>query len=202
MIQEDKKPTIYPVVLAVPDEGRALMGRGRVVYLSQYARRALDLSAQKSRIEVRSFVKDKDGIPQPFDGNYWSLTHKPEYVGAVVSPQKVGIDIEKFRTVSKGLFRKTADESEWRLTDADSTTLFFRYWTSKEAILKAAGTGVKDLLKCRIIKIVSDTKLIAAYMDQDWMIDQLFFDGHIASVVGNSCRVCWSVLNDFDKENS
>jgi 4'-phosphopantetheinyl transferase len=196
MIQEDKKTTIYPVVLVVPDEGRSLTRRDRVVYLSKHARRALEISAQKSRIKVKPLLKNNDGIPQPFDGNYWSITHKPEYVGAVVAPKKIGIDIEKFRTFSKGLFRKTADDVEWRLIDADPHTLFFRYWTSKEAILKAAGTGVKDLLQCRIVKIVSDTKLIATYLDQDWIIDHLFFNGHIASVVENSFDVRWSLLND------
>ncbi|MBW2180524.1 MAG: 4'-phosphopantetheinyl transferase superfamily protein [Deltaproteobacteria bacterium] len=188
--------TLYPVVLAVPDEGRSLSGRDRVAYLSRYARRALEISAKKSGVKVTSFLKDSDGIPQPVDGNYWSITHKPEYVGAVLAPKKIGIDIEKFRTFSKGLFKKTADESEWRLEDEDPDTLFFRYWTSKEAILKAAGTGVKDLLRCRIVKIISETKLIANYMDKDWMIDHLFFNGHIASVVENSCRVSWSLLKD------
>lgn len=184
------------MVLAVPNEGRSLSGRDRVVYLSKHARWALEISAQKSQIKLKPLFKNSDGIPQPFDGNYWSITHKPEYVGAVVAPEKIGIDIEKFRVFSKGLFRKTADDCEWHLIDEDPNTLFFRYWTSKEAILKAAGTGVKDLLKCRIVKIVSDTKLIATYMDQEWVIDHLFFNGHIASVVQNSCNVCWSLLNE------
>jgi 4'-phosphopantetheinyl transferase len=144
---------------------------------------------------MTSFPKDREGIPQSVDGYHWSITHKPEYVGAVVAPQKVGIDIEKFRTFSKGLFKKTATTSEWHLTEEDPGNLFFRYWTAKEAILKASGTGVKDLLRCTIIKIVSDTKLIATYMDQEWMIDQFFFDGHIASVVENSCKVNWILLS-------
>lgn len=192
MSPEDKK-TIYPVVLAVPDEGRALSRRDRTVYLSHHARKALELSAEKSRVQVKALLKNRDGVPQPFGGNYWSITHKPEYVGAVVAPEKIGIDIEKIRTFSRGLVKKTADESEWRLVDTDPNTLFFRYWTSKEAIVKAAGTGVRDLLKCRIIKVVSDTKLVARYMDQEWMVDHLFFDGHVASVVENGFRVSWSL---------
>ena len=194
MIQADKPITLFPVVLAVPEEKRSLSRRERVVYLSEHARRALDISAQKSRVKITSFLKDSDGVPQPVDGMYWSITHKPEYVGAVVAPKKIGIDIEKIRTFSKGLFKKTADESEWRLTDEDPTTLFFRYWTSKEAILKAVGTGVKDLLKCRITNVVSDTKLVAMYMDQEWTVDQFYFDNHIASVVEYSCAVEWSLL--------
>jgi len=192
MTPDDNRITLYPVVLAVPDEGRALKRRDRVVYLSRYARKALDLSARKSGIGETEFTKDKNGIPQPADGNYWSITHKPEYVGAVVSPEKIGIDIEKIRPFSKGLYKKTADAAEWRLTDEPPETLFFRYWTAKEAILKAAGTGVKDLLKCRIEKIISDTKLVALYMDQEWTIDQLFFDDHIASVVENSFNISWT----------
>jgi 4'-phosphopantetheinyl transferase len=194
MIQHDKKMTLHPVILSVPDEGRSLSGRERVVYLSQHARKALEISVKMSGVRLTSFVKDSDGIPQPVDGNYWSITHKPEYVGAVVAPKKIGIDLEKIRAFSKGLLKKTAHDSEWHLTDENPSTLFFRYWTSKEAILKAAGTGVKDLLKCRIVKIISDTKLIATYMGQEWNINHLFFDNHIASVVENTFDISWSLL--------
>ena len=104
--------TIYPVILRVPEEKRDLKGREKVRYLSRYARDALSLSAEKSRIVLSRLPKDDDGIPQPVDGNYWSLTHKSEYVGGVVGRTKIGIDIEKIRSFSPGLFKKTANPEE------------------------------------------------------------------------------------------
>ncbi|MEE8480474.1 MAG: 4'-phosphopantetheinyl transferase superfamily protein, partial [Desulfobacterales bacterium] len=149
--------TIYPVILSVPQNKRHLIGRKKVKYLSAYARDAIQLSAKKSKIVFSVITKDENGVPQPFNGSYWSLTHKSEYVGGVVAPAKIGIDIEKIKRCSKALFKRIADEKEWNLIRSrqiDSKKLFFRYWTSKEAVLKALGTGFKDLSRCKIAQVV------------------------------------------------
>jgi 4'-phosphopantetheinyl transferase len=184
---------LYPVILAVPDKEQKLTGREKVANLSNYARRALEISAQKSCIELGDLTKNENGAPLPFDGNYWSLTHKPIYVGGVIAPTQIGIDIEKIRPCSKALFRKTANESEWGLSDADSFKFFFRYWTSKESVLKASGTGIRDLSKCRIVQIIDHNHLVINYEDRKWLIEHFYFDGHIASVVKNDFDVEWTI---------
>lgn len=188
-------PTIYPVILAVPEKERDLIGRERVAFLSKHARSALEISAQKGNILLGDLKKDENGAPLPFNGNHWSLTHKPNYVGGVIASSKVGIDIEEIRPCSAGLFKKTAGEGEWRLSDMDPDTLFFRYWTAKETILKASGTGMRDLSKCRIVQIVDDNHLVVDYEEREWRIEHFFFDGHIASVVQNECNVEWTLVN-------
>jgi len=188
-----RNPILYPVILAVPDKEQKLTGREKVANLSNYARRALEISAQKSCIELGDLTKNENGAPLPFDGNYWSLTHKPIYVGGVIAPTQIGIDIEKIRPCSKALFRKTANESEWGLSDADSFKLFFRYWTSKESVLKASGTGIRDLSKCRIVQIIDHNHLVINYEDRKWHIEHFYFDGHIASVVKNDFDVEWTI---------
>ena len=188
-----RNPILYPVILAVPDKEQKLTGREKVANLSNYARRALEISAQKSCIELGDLTKNENGAPLPFGGNYWSLTHKPIYVGGVIAPTQIGIDIEKIRPCSKALFRKTANESEWGLSAADSFKLFFRYWTSKESVLKASGTGIRDLSKCRIVQIIDHNHLVINYEDRKWHIEHFYFDGHIASVVKNDFDVEWTI---------
>ena len=188
-----RNPILYPVILAVPDKEQKLTGREKVANLSNHARRALEISAQKSCIELGDLTKNENGAPLPFSGNYWSLTHKPRYVGGVIAPTQIGIDIEKIRPCSKALFRKTAKESEWGLSDADSFKLFFRYWTSKESVLKASGTGIRDLSKCRIVQIIDHNHLVINYEDRKWLIEHFYFDGHIASVVKNDFDVEWTI---------
>ncbi|MBU0987893.1 MAG: 4'-phosphopantetheinyl transferase superfamily protein [Proteobacteria bacterium] len=183
--------TLYPVILPVPEQDRPLTGREKVKLLSGHARRALEMSAQKTGIILKELQKDKNGAPLPFNGNYWSLTHKTCYVGAVVAFNRIGIDIEKIRPCSEALFKKTADIREWNLADARSPALFFRYWTAKECVLKAACTGIRDLKKCRIVQLVDDRNLVITYQDKTWYIEHLFFDGHIASVVKNDLDVQW-----------
>jgi len=183
---------IYPVILAVPDATKALTPKERVKFLSRYARRALEMSAENSSIRLDALEQDERNAPLPFNGTYWSITHKNEYVGAVVCPSPTGIDIEKICSRSESLFRKTADEAEWALADKTFTT-FFRYWTAKEAVLKAAGIGLKDLSKCRIGQVLGPHHLAVEYDGNKWQIEHNFFNSHIASIVKNDFVIEWTI---------
>ena len=188
--------TIYPVILAVPEKIRQLTGKNKVLSLSKHARQALAISAGKSSIHLGDLLKDKSGAPLPFNGNYWSLTHKPDYVGGVVASTRIGIDIEKIRQCSEALFSKTAGKKEWGLINTDPIKLFFRYWTSKESVLKATGTGLKDLSKCIITKVIDENNLFIDYKEKEWLIEHFYFDGHIASVTKNSFNIKWSLITE------
>jgi 4'-phosphopantetheinyl transferase len=193
---ETRNLIIYPVILAVPNQKQQLTGREKVTFLSWYARRALEISAQKRQIQLGDLKKNENGVPLPFNGHYWSVTHKTEYVGGVIARERVGIDLEKIRSVKEALYKKTACESEWELSGSDKITLFFRYWTSKESVLKASGTGVRDLLKCRIERITDNNHLVINYKEQCWHIEHFYFNGHIASVVKNNADVEWAFFSD------
>jgi len=187
-----QRQTIHPVILAVPDKARQLTGREKVSFLSRYARKAVEISAQKNGIQLGDLKKDEHGVPLPFDGNFWSVTHKTGYVAGVIARESIGIDLEKLRPVKEALFRKTAHDSEWALSDTKNTVLFFRYWTSKESVLKASGTGIRDLLQCRIERIIDNNVLVINYKEQHWDIEHFYFNGHIASVVKNNVDVEWT----------
>jgi len=187
--------TIFPVILSVPEKVADFKPRDRVTFLSQYARKAIAASAQRSGISPGELKKDENGAPLPFGGTYWSITHKSEYVAGVVSPHPVGIDIEKILPCSRGLYKKTATEPEWSLAgqSQDDFIIFYRYWTAKEAVLKASSTGIKDLLKCRIEQIIDEHHLEINYLDKRWFIEHHFFNDHIASIVQNDVRIVWTI---------
>ena len=190
-ISKHESQTLYPIILAVPAEVKELTPKERVKFLSRHARRALQMSADKSRVRLDELQQDERNAPLPFQGTYWSVTHKNEYVGAVVSPSATGIDIEKISPRAKSLFRKTAGEAEWALADKTDST-FFCYWTAKEAVLKAAGVGLKDLSKCRISRIVDAHHLDIEYDGKRWQIEHRFFNNHIASIVKNEFEIQWT----------
>jgi 4'-phosphopantetheinyl transferase len=183
---------IFPVILAVPDAVKERTPKERVKFLSRHARRALAMSAEKSSIRLDELAQDERSAPLPFNGTYWSITHKNEYVGGVVSPSPIGIDIEKICSRTKSLFRKTAAEAEWALADTTFTT-FFRYWTAKEAVLKAAGVGLRDLSKCRISRVLGAHHLDVEYDGNKWQIEHHFFNDHIASIVKNNFEINWTI---------
>jgi 4'-phosphopantetheinyl transferase len=202
MSLKNRSDTIYPVILSVPYKDRQLTGRNKVDCLSRHARRALKISAHKSGILLKGLLKDITGAPLPFSGNYWSLTHKSTYVGGVIATSRIGIDIEKIRTISKPLFRKTADEKEWGLSKEDPIQLFFRYWTSKEAVLKTAATGLKDLSKCRVANVVDNNNLVINYLDENWHVENVFFEEHIASIVKTAHHIQWTLVKANGKQIS
>jgi len=184
---------LYPVVLAVPSSAGKLPVRSRVKFLSHHARKALEISARKSGVRLGDLLKDDSGRPLPFDGIYWSLTHKPGYVGAVVSFERIGIDLEKIEPRrTSALFRKVADPDEWALADSESWSIFHRYWTAKEAVLKVTGIGLADLSKCRIVEVCNHHNLVIAYLNQLWPVEHYYFDGHIASIVKNTEMIKWT----------
>jgi 4'-phosphopantetheinyl transferase len=190
-----RNQTLFPVILPVPAEVQDFKPRDRVIYLSRHARQALKVSAEMSGVGFGKFVKDDNGVPQPFGGIHWSISHKTHYVCGVVAPLPIGIDIERVRNFSEGLFQKTATEQEWGLADmkSDSVMAFFRFWTAKEAVLKATGIGIKDLLKCRVDRLLDDNHLQIRYDGQDWLIEHFFFNDHVASIVKSSFQIEWRV---------
>jgi 4'-phosphopantetheinyl transferase len=190
--------TLFPVILPVPAEVHDFKPRDRVIFLSRHARQALKMAAQKNGVRLGELVKDENGVPQPFDSIHWSISHKTRYVCGVVAPLPIGIDIERVHNFSEGLFQKTATDREWALADmqTDSVMAFFRYWTAKEAVLKATGVGIKDLLKCRVDHIFDDNHLQIQYDGQNWLIEHFFFNDHVASIVKSSFQIEWTVTDE------
>lgn len=130
-------------------------------------------------------TKSPEGAPLPVGGYFWSLAHKTEYVAGVVADYPIGVDIEKIRPCAPGLYRMAADETEWNLGEKTDDLLFFRYWTAKEAVLKSVGIGLQGLSGCRIIEIVDDRRLTLSYKHQDFNVEQIHFNGHIAAILAH-----------------
>jgi 4'-phosphopantetheinyl transferase len=188
--------TLFPVVMPVSKAGHKPSGKEKVDHLSRIAREALKLSAEKSGVRLGELLKDERGVPCPVAGNYWSLSHKPKYVAAVVSKDKVGIDIEEMKPRAESLFAHVASDEEWGLKEKSWDT-FFRYWTAKEAILKVIGIGISGLKTCQIISVPDEHHLILDYKGQFFLVEQLRYNNHIVSVLKDDNEIEWIVPEDF-----
>jgi 4'-phosphopantetheinyl transferase len=184
--------TLFPVVLPVAEEFKKLSGKDKIDHLSRSARKALKLSAEKSGVTLGKLLKDETGVPCPVNGNHWSLSHKPEYVAAVVSKEKVGIDIEEVKPRDELLFARVASGKEWELKEKSWDTLF-RYWTAKETILKVIGIGIGGLKTCRVISVPDENHIVLDYDGQFFLVEQLRYKNHIVSVLKGNNEIDWII---------
>ena len=189
--------TIFPVILPVVEAGHKLSGKEKVARLSRVSREALRLSAEKSGVILGELLKDENDVPYPFDGNYWSLSHKPKCVAAVVSKEKIGIDIEEIKPRSESIFSLVASDEEWELGHDRAWDTFFRYWTAKEATLKAIGIGISGLKTCRVISIPDENHIVLGYRDRLFRVEQLYFRNHIISVLKDDNEIEWIIAQGF-----
>lgn len=188
---------LFPAILPIIEEGDRLSGKERAVCLSRVSREALKLSAEKSGVMLGELLKDGSGAPCPSDGTYWSLSHKPKYVAAVVSKERIGIDIEEIKPRSEFLFSYVASGEEWELSKEKSWDTLFRYWTAKEATLKAMGIGIRGLKACRIISIPDENHIVLEYRDCSFQVEQLRYKNHIVSVLKDDNEIEWIIPGDL-----
>ena len=188
--------TLFPVVMPVIEAGHKPSGKEKVAHLSRIAREALKLSAEKSGVRLGELLKDERGAPHPVAGNYWSLSHKSKYVAAVVSKDKVGIDIEEMKPRPELLFAHVASDEEWELKGKSWDT-FFRYWTAKEAVLKVIGIGISGLRTCRVVSIPDENHITLGYNGHLFLVEQLRYKNHIVSVLKDDNEIEWIVPEDF-----
>jgi len=77
----------------------------------------------------------------------FSISHSDDLIVCAVSGEaSVGIDVEKIKPVKLSLVRAYLDEQSWNdILDADDPeTVFFRHWTTREAVIKASGLGLEQ----------------------------------------------------------
>jgi 4'-phosphopantetheinyl transferase len=188
-----RRITLFPVILPVAKAGHRLSGSEKVARLSRISREALKLSAGKWGVTLGELQKDENDVPCPFDGHYWSLTHKSKYVAAVVGKDKIGIDIEEIKPRSKAIFSLVASDEEWERAQDRSLDIFFRYWTAKEAVLKAIGIGIGGLKTCRVVSVPDEHHIILDYRDHTFRVEQLYHKNHIVSVLKEDNEIEWII---------
>ena len=77
------------------------------------------------------------------NGPCFSISHSGPYAACAIFPASVGLDIEPVREIDLPDYRIVFSEQEWNAICSSPLPqkTFFRFWTRKEAILKAMGSG-------------------------------------------------------------
>jgi len=86
-------------------------------------------------------------VPAPVD---FSISHSGSLVVCAITAEgRVGIDIEAIKPIDFTDFSKVFLSLEWDIITADPSPLemFFRFWTKRESVLKATGSGLSGTLE-------------------------------------------------------
>lgn len=191
------------VLTPVPADDRLLRGRAKRIRLSILARQSLACAARIRGIRLGALDQNEAGAPLPSGGIYWSISHKSTYVAAALAAAPIGVDLERIRPFSEGLIKKIAVADEWALDNSARQLRFFRYWTAKEAVLKAVGVGLKDLSRCRIAAVSDSRHMQVVYRSRSWNVEHFYFKDHIAGTTDIGGSVQWHLHTgaQTDEEN-
>ncbi|MEM8563056.1 MAG: 4'-phosphopantetheinyl transferase superfamily protein [Pseudomonadota bacterium] len=135
--------------------------------------------------EALELIEGERGKPLLAAGDlFFNYSHSGDYAAfALCWDAQVGVDIECERPLANPLaiarrqFAKNEYKALTQTPDADLQSRFFKYWTLKEAFLKARGDGISGGMDTFSLEIVSDPPRIdlafkdgSAEIAADWAL--------------------------------
>jgi 4'-phosphopantetheinyl transferase len=129
---------------------------GRVLLLKIFEENGISID------EISNIHYNEFGKPY-LKGNpiFFNVSHSGNIVVCAFSEEfEIGIDVESFNHIDIDDFKSQMTHFEWdRIFNSDDKIqAFFKYWTQKEAILKAHGKGLMIPLKS--FEVIDDKAII------------------------------------------
>jgi len=92
------------------------------------------------------FCYNEHGKPYWSQGPFFSISHCKQGIAVAINERPIGIDIEAIRHAEPDLITRTMskEEQEQIFRAADTDRAFTRFWTQKEAVVKAQGVGIES----------------------------------------------------------
>jgi len=129
----------------------------------------------------------KPAVAAPTEVPAFNLTHSGEAIAVAVADAEVGIDIERVRPlthvdeVARHVFHP--QELAWLADQPELMPAFFKLWTLKEALLKAAGTGFSHPARQLAWQGLDDAWPMAEFGGRTWVgATRALDDGTLLSV--------------------
>jgi 4'-phosphopantetheinyl transferase len=114
---------------------------------------------------------------------HFNLSHSGGWCALGIAREiELGVDIEEYRPVERGVWRKVLTAEEWQemgtVPEAEQESAFFRCWTRKEALGKADGRGIASQLAhthagVRPIPASREVRIDAGAQSRRWHLQDL-----------------------------
>ena len=110
---------------------------------------------------------------------YFSISHCKEGIAVAIDDAPIGIDIEAIRHANEELIERTMNEDERLAISELGMREFTRFWTQKEAIVKAEGTGIESF-----------EQLQKTLESEKWKVESFEKENYIYSIAyGQLCSI-------------
>ncbi len=144
-MMDDKRKNAIKRLRFPKDKKRSIMGEA-------LARQGISLKCGMDEQEIR-FSREESGKPFCENANiHFNISHSKDMVVCAISDNKIGVDIEKIRSLETRITRIACTENDLlyvfgstnipKTFDSQSLMRFFYLWTAKEAYFKYCGTGI------------------------------------------------------------
>ena len=66
---------------------------------------------------------------------------------------------------------------------------------AKEAVLKVAGTGIRELAYCRVTRVLDEQRIQLDFKGEPFQVRHFFYDRHVIGIVDVGCPIELKVDN-------
>lgn len=130
--------------------------------------------------------KNEYGKPYfSYDSFSFNISHSEDYIVCVISTdekENIGIDIEKIKTIDIENFSSVFTSKE--KNNITSEKHFYKYWTRKEAVIKADGRGLQIPLRN-----VDTTEIKVEVEDKFYYLLEIAIDKEYAMHLASSKKI-------------
>lgn len=161
---------------------------GKLILLKGLLERGYPKNVLES-IELTDF-----GKPYIPSGIHFNISHSGESVICAFSEKTpIGIDIEEKKAVDIYEFDGIFSDLEWNtlVNDPDPKENFYRFWTTKESVIKAVGKGLSLVLKEVMVTAFNN----CTYKDINYNIRLLNIRDGYACAFASNCSQDYRVDN-------
>jgi len=138
---------------------------------------------------IRHTDFEKPYIPS---GIHFNISHSGHSVICAFSEQTpIGIDIEEKKAVDIYEFDGIFSDLEWNtlVNDINPTENFYRFWTTKESVIKAVGKGLSLVLK----EVTVTKPTLCSYKNIDYNIRLINLREGYACAFASTCNQLFEV---------
>lgn len=137
---------------------------------------------KNEELKFEDYKRDKNNKPFIQDSNLnFNISHSGKTILCAISKHNIqlGIDVEEIEEIDVKGFSNVLHQNEFnKIIQTNSSDLFYKYWTRKEAYTKAIGIGITMPLD----KIDTTNNMITVSKNNNSYLDSYKMDKHYCSL--------------------